>query len=108
MTFEVAMSAALSPDVSLTYVGGGLHPGGTDWIISTSETNDWQDAVEMLLDLVDVVLSRPAGSPSTPCGRSVGPESDDQAGLGERRYLFESPPVLSLSRPSKTITSYNK
>jgi hypothetical protein len=95
MTFGVAMSAALSSDVSLTYVGGGLHPGGTDWIISTSETNDWQDAVEMLLDLVDVVLSRPAGSPSTPCGRSVGsrttkPDSANDATCLKARQFYPS------------------
>jgi hypothetical protein len=63
VTFEMAMSAALGPDVAFTYVGGALHPGGADWTVSTSETSDWQAAVEVLLRLADVVLLVPGYTP---------------------------------------------
>jgi hypothetical protein len=63
VTFEMALSNALTPDVTLIYVGGSPHPSGADWMVATSETSSWQTAVETLLGPRDIGLMVPGYTP---------------------------------------------
>jgi hypothetical protein len=63
LSLEMALGRALGPEVSLFYVGGGLHPGAADMGSAVSARADWRLPVQIELRERDLVVLVPGDTP---------------------------------------------
>ena len=63
LSLEVALGRALGAEVSLFYIGGGLHPGAANMGSAVSERADWRLPVQIELRERDLIVLVPGNTP---------------------------------------------
>jgi hypothetical protein len=96
LSVEMALGRALGPEVSLFYVGGGLHPGAADMGSAVSERADWRLAVQIEFRERDLVVLVPGNTP----GMQWELRFLHDEGLLDRTMLMMLPAALHPEAPA--------
>jgi hypothetical protein len=95
LSVEVALGRALGPEVSLFYMGGGLHPGAASMGSAVSARADWRLPVQMELRERELVVLVPGQH----ARHAVGAALPSRRGLLDRTLLMMLPAALHAEAP---------
>lgn len=96
ISLELALGRSLGPDVSLFYMGGGLHPGAATMGSAVSEGADWRLPVQTELREREIILLVPGSTP----GMQWELRYLHEEGLLDRTLLMMLPAALYAEAPA--------